>query len=181
MKMQNVSPKNLKVGVKVEPNGIPITSFQYVMLDILSNNGDSITTVGNVTYIINSSNIPNIPMTDFVTGSYEVVDYSGYYNTSPLYEPWKAFDNQTGTGNRWLTDNAGSQFVTLNIGSLQNVSDFTEVRLLPGNHNMDDWTTRSIRDFRILVSDDNINFYEILSIPGLNDWQDGVEKSFAIN
>jgi hypothetical protein len=178
MKLKNVSPKNIKIGIKIE--GLPITTFRYIKLDIINNNGNPITSVGDVSYIINSTPTPNITMLDFTTGSFEVVDWSGYYNNNSLYEPWKAFDNQTGTNNRWLTDNTGSQFVTLDIGQSKDVSDFTEVRILPANHNSDDWTTRSIRNFKVLVSEDNNTFYEVLYETGINDWQSGVEKSFPI-
>jgi len=177
MKMTNVSPTNIKVGI-VLPD--VITSFRYIKFEILSNNGNTITTVGDISYVINATPTPNISMTDFVTGSFEVVDWSGYYNNDPLYEPWKAFDNANGTNNRWLTDNAGLQYVTLDVGSARSTSDFTEVQILPGSHNSDDWTSRSIRDFKVLISDDNVNYHEVLSVTGLNDWQSGVQKTFTI-
>jgi len=175
MKMQNIAPKSVRFGQSSFDG-----NFRYIKFVVVNNHGDDITTVGDISYTINNTSQPNVPMTDFITGQYEVIDWSGYYNLDPQYEPWTAFDDVTSINERWLTDNAGEQYVTLDLGQYFSVSNFTEVSILPGTHFSTDLTTRSIKDFKVLVSSDNNTYTQVLSVTGVDGWQSNVSKTFTI-
>lgn len=182
MKMNNVTSKNIKVGVAVDlPPNLP-TTFQYIKFEVTDNNGNSLTTVGDISYVIGGQNYPSSAMTGFATpGVEEVYDYSSYYQNNSTYEPWKAFDNLTYTNNRWLFDSSFPQFVSLDLSSSYNTSDFGYIKILPGNHNADDYTDRAIKDFNVYISDDNETWYSILEETEVTEWESGVEKIFYIN
>lgn len=179
MKTTNAIYKNIKFGT-IEAIQT-LTSFRYVKFEVTANNGNTITTVGDLSYVVSGLEYPNTAMTGFNSPTpYSIVSYSSYYNTDPIYEPWKAFDNQTGTNNRWLFDGTFPQHVTVDLGTTFNLSDLEYVKILPGNHNVDDYTTRAIKDFNVSVSDDNIEWVTVLTETNVTNWSEGVTKNFFI-
>lgn len=56
MKLRNVKPQNVKTGGFAPAITSP---FRYIKFEVTANNGDAdITTVGDVSFVINSTNYP---------------------------------------------------------------------------------------------------------------------------
>lgn len=181
MKLNNVTPKSIKLGSL--STGLPIETFRYVMFEILDNHGDSITTVGDISFGMRVYEYPQVAMTGFNSPSpYSITDYSSYYNNDPLYEPWKAFDDQHGTNNRWLTDQPFPQYVTIDLSQSINVSDFQFVAVSPGSHISSDYGSRAIKDFNVKVSNDGVTWRTVLTQTGVDNWEaGGVKKYFYLD
>lgn len=113
-------------------------------------------------------------MTGFNTPSpYEIVDYSSYYNNDPQYDPWKAFDGLTGTYSQRLYVPVSNQHVTLDLGNSFDIGVLTQVDILPGNHISNDYNNRSVRDFTVYVSNDMLEWTNVLNVVGgirLDGW-----------
>ena len=178
-----------KMVFKNNPVKIPVQTeeasgdFQYVRIQILNNNGSAqYVSLGEVNWVINGQSYPDANLTAYTNSPapYKVTD-SGFVGTNAnIYGGWKLYDGEAGQYGRWLGDENFPHEINLDLGQSFDFSDLERVELLAGNHISADLNERSVRHFKVFISENGSDWVEKLEVNNIDasEWQAGVNNTY---
>lgn len=93
------------------------------------------------------------------------------------YQAYKAFNSLSSSSDCWMTpNNIINGWIQIDFGESKLVN-----KLILKSRNSSDASTYSPRDFQVLGSNDNVNFYLLTSILGEDDWAPNEEREYKFN
>ena len=110
-----------------------------------------------------------------------MVTDSGFVGTNAnIYGGWKLYDGEAGQYGRWLGDENFPHEINLDLGQSFDFSDLERVELLAGNHISADLNERSVRHFKVFISENGSDWVEKLEVNNIDasEWQAGVNNTY---
>lgn len=159
--------------------------FQHVRIQILNNNGDpNYVSLGDVNWVIDGSSYPDAILTGYINSPapYKVTDSGVLGNNPEVYGGWHLYDNVSdGPYVRWL--GSAKNFpheIDIDLGQTFNISSLNSVEITPASHYVDDPESRSIRHFKVFISENGSDWVEKLEVNNIDasEWQAGVNNTY---
>lgn len=149
----------------------PVTTYRYWKLNITAKYGGAYTEIILSEMELRIAGTDQVPLMTAATTSGVTVSESARFDTSGLYDGWRAFNNNNSDG--WDTGYGGFPYwLKIDFGSGKHINDFTLTC-----HSS---ATQAPADFTLAGSNDDISYTTLDTRSGLT-WTASEKKTFTLS